>query len=131
MSHSLPPEHNYRLMSSKRPRTEKCAMAGNRQPSMTTAAGLEANGFHSNFAPPQALFLNSTKNTFITFFLRHLAISVLIGAAAHQNLPAQPANEPLEKFVAVDGQVTAIAKTNNVLYFGGQFDVVGVRTGSG
>ena len=48
-----------------------------------------------------------------------------------QPLQAQPANEPLDNFVVTDGAVYALAKTNNVLYFGGLFTSVGPRTGSG
>ena len=44
---------------------------------------------------------------------------------------AQPANEPLEKFVVADGIVNALAKHGNVLYFGGTFTQVGARTGGG
>ncbi|HEY5913719.1 MAG TPA: hypothetical protein VJA21_24285 [Verrucomicrobiae bacterium] len=46
------------------------------------------------------------------------------------NAPAQPANEPLARFVVTDGAVYAMAKTNNLLYFGGLFSLVGVRSGS-
>jgi trimeric autotransporter adhesin len=46
-------------------------------------------------------------------------------------LVAQPANEPLEKFVVTDGVVYAVAKNSNTLYFGGAFGQVGVRTGGG
>jgi hypothetical protein len=44
---------------------------------------------------------------------------------------AQPANEPIEKSVVTDGTVYAIAKSSNILYFGGAFRVVGVRSGGG
>ena len=43
---------------------------------------------------------------------------------------AQPVSEPQEAFVVTDGGVYAFAKTNNLLYFGGLFTQVGVRTGS-
>lgn len=44
---------------------------------------------------------------------------------------SQPADEPLENFVAVDGGVWAITETNGVLYFGGLFSAVGPRVGGG
>ena len=44
---------------------------------------------------------------------------------------AQPANEPLEKFVVTDGTIYAMAKSSNILYFGGAFSLVGVRSGGG
>src|SRR5262245_24460587 len=42
---------------------------------------------------------------------------------------SQPADLPLEDFVTTDGLVYAIAKTNDVIYFGGSFTSVGRRTG--
>lgn len=43
---------------------------------------------------------------------------------------AQPANEPAPDSVVTDGTIYSIQKTNNVLYLGGSFSLVGRRTGS-
>lgn len=52
-------------------------------------------------------------------------------AFAGASLFGQPADEPLENFLAVDGSVFAIAETNQVLYLGGLFTAVGPRVGGG
>src|SRR5437660_221951 len=57
--------------------------------------------------------------------------SLLIPLVLAQSAGAQPANEPLENFVVTDGFVTALATNNNLLYLGGQFAQVGLRTGGG
>lgn len=48
-----------------------------------------------------------------------------------QSAFSQPANEPLADFITTDGAVYALAETNNVLYLGGAFRSVGLRTGGG
>jgi trimeric autotransporter adhesin len=57
-------------------------------------------------------------------------VAALIGAVIHSIASAQPANDPVENFIATDGYVYAMAQTNNVLYIGGMFSSVGLRTGS-
>src|SRR5436305_15327763 len=64
-------------------------------------------------------------------FLQISLSGLLLGLLLTQPAGAQPANEPLEKFVVTDGFVQAMARASNVLYFGGQFNRVGVRTGGG
>lgn len=59
------------------------------------------------------------------------ASGVFAFVLVHQSASAQPASLPLEDFVTTDGIVYAITKTNDVLYFGGAFTSVGLRTGSG
>src|SRR5437762_9402023 len=50
--------------------------------------------------------------------------SVLILSVGPRTVCAQPANEPLEKFVVTDGSITSLATNDNVLYFGGLFSQV-------
>ncbi|PWU19207.1 MAG: hypothetical protein C5B50_07090 [Verrucomicrobia bacterium] len=58
-----------------------------------------------------------------------MVLSLTLGLT--QTIQAQIPNEPLETFVVTDGQVNALAINSNMLYFGGQFNFVGARTGSG
>ena len=65
--------------------------------------------------------------------LTHLSSSLifLLVITGLSSVMAQPADRPLEDFVTTDGIVYAITKTNDVLYFGGSFTSVGLRSGGG
>src|SRR6266404_7952352 len=71
------------------------------------------------------------RQTLSTRLLRPIVPGLLVPIVLAQTACGQPANEPLERFVVTDGFVTTMATNNNILYFGGQFAQVGLRTGSG
>ena len=56
-----------------------------------------------------------------------LFLFLMAGISPHPG-SAQPADIPLEDFVATDGIVYGITKTNDVIYFGGSFTSVSVTT---
>src|SRR5229473_1990904 len=87
----------------------------------------ESRVFASNCQPPML----SIHQTLSTRLLRPIVPVLLIPLVLAQTACGQPANEPLEKFVVTDGFVTTMATNNNILYFGGQFAQIGLRTGSG
>src|SRR5262245_23997957 len=75
--------------------------------------------------------MNFQKVQFPICFRSLFVLSFLLGDMWPVTGHSQPANEPLEKFVVTDGVVCALAHTNHVIYFGGSFGLVGVRTGGG
>jgi hypothetical protein len=75
--------------------------------------------------------MNPSKGPFRRGFVEASYLVALVCAILHQSAEAQPADAPLEDFVATDGFVYAITETNKVLYFGGLFSSVGLRTGGG
>src|ERR1041385_325670 len=81
--------------------------------------------------PSCTCIMNSPQGYFAICFRYFFVLSFLACEAGPSVACPQPANEPLEKFVVTDGVVCAIAHTNHVIYFGGSFGCVGVRTGSG
>src|SRR5437763_5848429 len=74
--------------------------------------------------------MNPLTQILVCRFLR-ISIGLLLCWLLTQSSDAQPATESLEKFVVTDGLVNAMARNSNVLYFGGQFSQVGLRTGGG
>src|SRR5258705_9883291 len=75
--------------------------------------------------------MNPLQQIFARRFLQITASALFLSRFLTQVALAQPANEPLEKFVVTDGVVQAMARSSNVLYFGGQFTQVGLHTGGG
>jgi hypothetical protein len=63
---------------------------------------------------------------------RLLFTALCLGSLAqHSTLPAQPADSPLENFVSMNGYVYAIAESDDILYLGGNFTDIGLRSGGG